>query len=113
MDGVEPGIQPYTLGTSLAEPDQVFPSLAALARALVARRDALPGRPALATFSATLARAPLPGGACVSVRARDGSCGGRGAWLGYVFMPGPRPWERLMRALLAAEVEAAGGRRAA
>lgn len=97
---------PFVLATSCAAPDVEFPSLRALAQAVVSRRDALPARPGLHLVTAQIARGALPGGACVAIRALDGSAAGKGVALGYAFVPaesragGGRPAERLMSAIL-------------
>ncbi|HEV2530922.1 hypothetical protein [Phenylobacterium sp.] len=74
---------PYVLATSCATPDREFPSLGALAAALLEQRSDHP----LALRRAQLTRCELPGGHVLAVRRLDGSCGGRGMALGYVFLP--------------------------
>ena len=98
------------LAFGCGRPDREFASLEALARAIVAERDKLAEGRWLVGVSANLARgADLPAGACVSVRALDGSNGGKGALIGYAFLPrgyagvvGP---SRLMAAIRAAVAE--------
>jgi len=79
--------RPYVLARSCADADMEFPSLAALARELMALRFAAPGRPALRLRKAQLTRNDLPGGEVIAVRLADDRCAGHGTPLGYVFMP--------------------------
>ncbi len=106
--------QACTLALETGEPDRVYPSLRALACALVKTRARLPhliktqAPPQLVAVSATLARSDLPGGSVVAIRARDGSMGGKGLLLGYVFMPGNGSGgdaDRLMAAIVEAQAE--------
>lgn len=79
--------QPYVLATSCAAPDQEFTSLRALAERLQAIRAQAAGRPEISVVPAMLTRCELPGGKVLSIRLLDGSCGGRGAPIGYAFVP--------------------------
>jgi hypothetical protein len=90
----------YVLATSCTEPDEEFSSVHTLARAILARRDRLGGRPDAACIDAIMSRDGLPGAEVIAIRAKDGSCGGRGALLGYAFVPGTGAIGRLRQALV-------------
>lgn len=104
--------QPYILATSCAEPDREFETLHGLARYIVALRDKHAARPDMVAVEAYLARSDLPGGRTVSVRMLDGSNGGKGALIGYAFMP-LEPHAREPLVLMAAIVAVQKGRAAA
>jgi hypothetical protein len=49
-----------------------------------------------------LKRGALPGGSCIAIRLQDGSAGGRGALVGYAFVPAPSGLKPAMQSLMAA-----------
>lgn len=99
----------FVLAFSSGRADWTFPTLARLAAAIVAERDAHAEQPEISATRAILSRSGgLPGGAVVSVRLRDGAMGGRGSHLGYAFLPlhpQQREARQLMDAILAATAQ--------
>lgn len=85
---------PYILAQSAGLPDRDFATLAALARGVIALRDAHPKATDLVAITCAVARGALPSGAAVSVRLDDGAKDAagrpRGTWLCYAFMPADR-----------------------
>lgn len=90
--------QPFVLAVPLSPDDASFASIEALGRHIDALRCALDGAPDLVGVVARLARDSLPGGKVVTVRADAGE-GLRGVLIGYAFVPGFHPADRLMAAV--------------
>ncbi|HEY2178066.1 MAG TPA: hypothetical protein VGH15_05740 [Caulobacteraceae bacterium] len=95
----------WILATRCTAPDLGFLTAADLAGDILARRDALPGRPAITVTRAVTTRGhERPGGVCLAVRAGT-------VFLGYAFGPQREggvyardPLERLRFALRLAEM---------
>lgn len=76
----------HVLARSIDLDDERFGSLEALARRIVALRDALAGKPELTCIDAQLWRGDMPGAHVVAVRALDGARP-KGSLIGYAFLP--------------------------
>lgn len=92
----------YVFATSCTEPDEEFTSVHAMARAIIAKRDRVKGdgaRSEPACINAMLSRGGAPCMQVVVIRLLDGSCGGRGEFLGYAMVHGSDGLARLRQAL--------------
>lgn len=88
-----------TLATSCAEPDLEFTSPLTLARHVVAQRERLKSKAAPALYATTLCRDGLTSAQVIAIRLADGPNRGKGALIGYAFIPGTGALGRLRQAL--------------
>lgn len=94
---------PFIFATSCTEPDEEFSSVHTLARAIVAKRDRMPGEAGRALpnlIQAMGSRGGAPTMSMVAVRVQDGAHDGRGTLLGYAMGPGADLLARLRQALV-------------